>query len=200
VGRKDAPPDVRQAARGAADALVIMAVLYLALAGVITWAMLLFQPGPETRHVMDAARIGAVVLAGFRLATAYFVRRLYAWAWWLAVVGDGLGLLAVLLQLAAAPGVFTAIPVPLPYWIFKRLFQRTLVGHFTGLSRYNAKRTAVAEPAEDPRFDWVSAAPLPPGGRVLDGYVAAAEPAPAPPPPPAPAPRPATSGGFDYFA
>jgi hypothetical protein len=191
-------------ARRARTALVVVGLLTLLSAWWTSHVLGGLPPAgartPEQGEVAAALgflRAVLVIMAAGRLALAYGVGRMWSWAWWTAVVIEGLGLAGVVSDLVGHPGWLTAIHVLLPYWVFRRLFTRGLVGRFTGLGMRNAEAQAEAATAPDPRFEW-DATTLAPGGRVLDGYVPGAEPA-APPPPP-PAPRPAPSGGFDYFA
>jgi hypothetical protein len=190
-------------ARRARTALVVVGLLTLLFAGWTSHVLGGLPPAgartPEQGEVAAALgflRAVLVITAAARLALAYGVGRMWSWAWWTAVVIEGLGLVGVVMDLVGHPGWLTAIHVLLPYWVFRRLFTRGLVGRFTGLGRRNVALAAAAGVPDDPRFAWDAATPLAPGGRVLDGYVPSAVPATPPPP----APRPAPSGGFDYFA
>jgi hypothetical protein len=138
--------------------------------------------------------MGAVTTA-VRLATAFGIGRLQAWAWWTAASSEVLFVVAgIVMTIAMHLGIPAVVVVALTLvqqrWTFRRLFDRRLVRWF------NPGRGAQQVAGPDPRFQWDAATPLPPGGRVLEGYVPSAVPATPPPP----VPRPAPSGSFDYFA
>jgi hypothetical protein len=106
------------------------------------------------------------VTTAVRLGTAIGVGRLRPWAWWTAASFEGLSFVAAVVVIALNPGIETVSAAVTPYWVFRRLFDRRLVRWF------NPGPGPRQATGPDPRFTWDPEVPLPPGGRVWEGYQA----------------------------